>query len=94
MSADDGLDRFEVFIQWDSGESHVHAETVSAPDPEMALHLAKRNVDVRREPLDIWVVPRDSIVRTSDDDTTLTPSIDRSYRNVQWYAENDPKPDV
>lgn len=94
MSSDDGLERFEVFVQWNRGDAHVHAETVTASDAKMALHLAKRNVDVRRGPLDIWIVPRDAVTRTSDDDTTLSPSLDRDYRNVQWYAENDPRPDA
>lgn len=82
------MEPYEVFVQWQRGEPHEHAETVTAPDPEMALTLAKRNVDVRSEPVDVWVAPQAAMRKTSADDTTLTPSTDRGYRNVQWYAEH------
>ena len=80
---------FEVFVQWQRGDAHTHAITVRASDTEMALTLAKRNIDVRREPVSIWAVPRDEIKRTTMDDTTLVPSTEREYRNISWYARND-----
>lgn len=82
------LEPYEVFVRWQRAEPHEHAETVNAPDREMALTLAKRNVDVRSEPLEIWVVPRAAITATDPDDSTLAPSTDRGYRNVAWYAQN------
>ena len=89
MADDDRLEPYEVFVQWRRGKPHEHAETITASDPDMALHLAKRNVDVRGEPVSIWVSPRAAMRTTTGDDTTLTPSTDRGYRSVQWYAEND-----
>lgn len=80
------MEPYEVFVQWQRGKPHQHAETVTAPDDEMALMLAKRNVDVRAGPLEIWVVPRSEIARTPPNDETLTPSTDREYRNVTGYA--------
>jgi len=77
---------FEVFVQWQRGKPHEYAETVNATDREMALVLAKRNVDVRAEPISIWVAPRSAFAATTPEDTTLAPSTDREYRNVAYYA--------
>lgn len=97
-TADDAGDRpteepYEVFVQWERGQPHEYAETVNAPDAEMALLLAKRNVDVRAEPLEIRVAPRRAFLSTAPDDPTLTPSTDRSYRNVASYARQLEGPD-
>jgi len=86
----DDVEPYAVFVQWQRGKPHEYAETITASDEEMALHLAKRNVDVRSGPESIWVAPRAAIAASAADDTALVPSTDRDYRNVQWYAENDP----
>lgn len=82
------LEKYEVFVQWERGQPHEHAETVTAPDRDLALVFAKRNIDVRNDPVNIWVVPDSEVNRTAPDDTTLVPSTDRGYRSVGWYAEN------
>jgi len=85
---EDGMEPYEVFVQWKRGEPHQHAETIDAPGDEMAVMLAKRNIDVRQEPLSIWTVPRRELTRTDPDDRTLVPTTDRSYRSVGWYAKH------
>lgn len=85
---DDEMEPYEVFVQWERGDPHQHAETIDAPSAEMAVMLAKRNVDVRQEPLSIWTVPRRELTRTGPGDRTLVPETDRSYRSVGWYARN------
>ena len=81
-------DVFEVFVQWERGQPHEHAETVNAPDADMALTLAKRNVDLRSGPVDVWVAPRRAMRRAGSDDPALTPTTDRSYRTVRWFVDN------
>lgn len=81
------MEAYEVFVQWKRGKPHEHAETITASDPEMALTLAKRNVDLRSEPVSIWVSPQSAMARTASDEPSLVPSTDRAYRNVRWYAE-------
>ncbi|MFB6360923.1 MAG: hypothetical protein ABEH59_06320 [Halobacteriales archaeon] len=83
-----GVEPYEVFVQWERGEPHEHAETIDAPSDAMAAMLAKRNIDVRSEPLSIWVTPRRTLTRTPGTDPSLVPETDRSYRSVQWYAEH------
>lgn len=85
----EGVEPYEVLVQWKRGEPHEHAETIDAPSDRMALMFAKRNIDMRQEPLSIWVVPRGEVTRSQPDDPTLKPNTDRSYRNIQWYAEHE-----
>ena len=80
-------ERYDVFVQWQRGKPHEYAETVNASDPEMAFLLARRNVDVRAEPISIWVAPRSAMYQSDMDDATLAPSTDRSYREVAYYAQ-------
>lgn len=86
--AREGVEPYEVLVQWRRGEPHEHAETIDAPSDRMALMLAKRNVDMRQNPLSIWVVPRAAVSRTAPEDPTLELATDRSYRNIRWYAEH------
>lgn len=79
---------YEVLVQWKRGAPHEHAETIDAPTDRMALLLAKRNIDMRQEPLSIWVVPREAVSRTDPEDPTLSVDTDRSYRQISWYAKN------
>lgn len=81
------MESYYVFVQWDRGKPHEYAQTITAADDEMALMLAKRNVDLRSEPVDIWVAPRSSFTQESPgEDPSLTPSTDREYRNVTGYT--------
>lgn len=80
------MEPYEVFVQWDRGKPHQHAQTVTAADDEMALMLAKRNIDLRSEPLEVWVTPRSAITRSDPDDTTITPTTDREYRRITGYT--------
>lgn len=84
--------RFDVYVQWKRGEPHQHEESIRASDLDVALMLAKRNVDVRQEPLSLRVVPRTATKTTKLGDPTLTPGTDRSYRNVQGYPTKEINP--
>lgn len=86
---EDSVVPYEVLVQWKRGAPHEHAETIDAPTDRMALLLAKRNIDMRQEPLSIWVVPRNAVSRTQPEDPTLKFGTDRSYRQISWYAENE-----
>ncbi|WP_165875244.1 hypothetical protein [Natrarchaeobius chitinivorans] len=80
------MEPYRVFVQWQRGKPHEYAQTVTAADDEMALMLAKRNIDLRSDPLDIWVTPESEITEMSKDETALTPSTDRTYREVSGYS--------
>lgn len=78
-------ERFDVYVQWDRGKPHQFEETVRASDLNTALMLGKRNVEFRREPVSLRVVPRQVTITTKFDDPTLSTSTDRQYRNVDVY---------
>lgn len=81
-----GEERFDVFVQWQRGKPHEYAETILAPDAEMALLHAKRNIDVRGDPLSIWVAPQNAMAKSAANDPALRPSTDRSYRQPAGYS--------
>lgn len=73
---DVNVEPYEVFVQRQRGQSHEYAGTVNASDPELTLLFVKRNIDVRSEPVNIWLASRSAFHRTSPDDTTLVPHTD------------------
>src|SRR5512138_3769778 len=86
-NGDNQLQLWEVFIQEKPGDSHIHAGSLHASDPEMALQNA-RDVYTRRGQVNsIWVVPSESITATVPDDNKsfFEPAYDKIYRHPQFY---------
>ena len=77
---------YEVFHQKARGEHHVHVGSVHAPDPEMALLLAKEQFARRAACANLWVVRSDHIHATDyrDEDMFLH-ATDKSYREAFGY---------
>ncbi len=80
------MDIYEVFRRGGHKEPFVHAGTVTAPDPEMALIMAKECFLRRGEGEHVWVVRRHD-VHSFSEDTDLTVSSDKSYRFPEAYRE-------
>ncbi len=78
---------WEVFLQKKSGQAHVHAGNVHAPDKEMALQNARDVYSRRNEAVSIWVVAAEHIYATSPDDKGpfFDPANDKIYRHPQFY---------
>lgn len=79
---------FEVFIQRNHGENHVHVGSLDAPSAEMALQTARENFTRRDPAVNIWVVARTQILATKYEQSHLDREMDRSYREVSGYTEN------
>ncbi len=78
---------YEVFHQQTRGEPHVYVGSVHAPDPEMALILAKEQYARRQACVNIWVVPIDAITASSyEDDDIFERGTDKSYRESWGYV--------
>jgi ring-1,2-phenylacetyl-CoA epoxidase subunit PaaB len=77
---------YEVFHQKARGEHHVHVGSVHAPDPEMALVLAKEQYARRMACVNLWVV-KASDIQSSDyaDQDMFAHAIDKSYREAYGY---------
>jgi len=79
---------WEVFVQEELGEPHVHAGSVHAFDKETALGNA-RDVYARRGRLhSIWVVQAEEITASApeDDGPFFDPGNDKVYRHPQFYT--------
>ena len=77
---------FEVFHQQARGEPHIHVGSVHAPDPEMALILAKEQYCRRQACVNLWVVPATAITATSyENDDIFERVTDKSYRESWGY---------
>ncbi len=81
-----GFDAYEVFAQTDSMRPHEHQFSLLAPNPEMALTLAKENFLRRSNITSIWVVRRDHIVKSQPADRAQFARLDKSYRMKQSYS--------
>lgn len=62
---------WEVFHQKKTGQQHQHAGIVHAPNPQMALVLAKEQFGRRGQTANLWVVRSSEIFSTSYDDSDM-----------------------
>jgi ring-1,2-phenylacetyl-CoA epoxidase subunit PaaB len=81
-------DVWAVFLQARRRDPHVYVGDVHAPDPEMALVLAKESY-ARRDPcVNLWVVRADHIYTTPPEATDVfEPATDKSYRFGGSYRQ-------
>ncbi len=79
--------RWEVFVQEELGEPHMHAGSVQANDAKLAL-LNARDVYSRRGAVkSIWVVPAQAVTASSPEDIGpfFEPANDKMFRYPQFY---------
>lgn len=82
---------WEVFVQEKRGDAHINVGAVHAPDPEMALILAKETF-VRRQPcVNLWIVNTKDVHATEYEDSEMFHyTFDRSYRNTTGFKLDKP----
>jgi ring-1,2-phenylacetyl-CoA epoxidase subunit PaaB len=78
------MDVYEVFKRSGHKEPFAHAGSVMAPDPQMALIMAKECFVRRREGEHLWVTRRADIHSFSDE-SLLEIAADKSYRFPEAY---------
>jgi ring-1,2-phenylacetyl-CoA epoxidase subunit PaaB len=78
---------WEVFVRPRRGLSHVHAGSLHADDPELALRNARDVFTRREEGVSIWVVPSAEVVASSPDekDAFFDAAGDKPYRHPTFY---------
>ena len=77
---------YEVFHQSRKGEPHEHVGAVHAPDPGMALQLARDQFARRLSCVSLWVVKSRDITMTDyQDQTFFARSTDKSYRDPKGF---------
>lgn len=80
------MDVYEVFRRAGHKEPFEHCGAVMAPDPEMALLVAKECFVRRREGQHLWVVRR-SDIHSFKDESLLDIAADKSYRFASAYRD-------
>lgn len=82
---------WEVFVRAKRGVSHVHAGTVHAPDPELALQNARDLFTRRLEGVSLWVVRSTDVTASDPADAAslFEPAIDKSFRHPSDFELPD-----
>ena len=80
------MDVYEVFRRSGHKTPFEHCGNVIAPDPDMALILAKECFLRRREGEHVWVVRR-SDIHSFSDESLLEIAADKSYRFAEAYRD-------
>jgi ring-1,2-phenylacetyl-CoA epoxidase subunit PaaB len=80
------VETYEVFRRSGHKSPFEHCGTVIAPDPDMALMLAKECFLRRREGDHLWVARR-SDIHSFADESILDIAADKSYRFAQAYRD-------
>jgi ring-1,2-phenylacetyl-CoA epoxidase subunit PaaB len=80
------MEVYEVFRRSGHKDPFEHCGAVMAPDPDMALLMAKECFLRRREGEHLWVVRRTAIHSFSDE-SLLEIAADKSYRFASAYRD-------
>ena len=81
---------YEVFHQDKRGKQHVHVGTVRAPDPEMALVLAKEQFARRLTCSNLWVVKTSDVYAFSyEDEDMFATTPEKTHREAAAYKSRD-----
>jgi ring-1,2-phenylacetyl-CoA epoxidase subunit PaaB len=80
------MQTYEVFRRSGHKSPFEHCGAVIAPDPELALLLAKEQFLRRREGEHLWVVRR-SDIHSFKDESLLDIGADKSYRFASAYRD-------
>lgn len=83
-------DTYEVFHQTKKGDAHVHVGSVHAPDPQMALQMARDQFARRLKCASIWVVNSRHITATDYQDEDFFAQVtDKTYRDPKAFEAPD-----
>jgi ring-1,2-phenylacetyl-CoA epoxidase subunit PaaB len=80
------METYEVFRRSGHKDPFTHCGAVIAPDPQMALLMAKECFLRRREAEHLWVVKR-SDIHSFGDESLLEIAADKSYRFASDYRD-------
>ncbi len=77
---------YEVFHQTKKGDPHMYVGSVHAPDPEMALHMARDQFARRLKCVSLWVVRTTDITATDyQDNDFFAQTTDKTYRDPKGF---------
>jgi ring-1,2-phenylacetyl-CoA epoxidase subunit PaaB len=90
LSGNEEWGTYEVFHQKKRGDQHVHVGIVHAPNPEIALVLAKEQYGRRRITANLWVVRSNHVHASEYDDQDMWQTVpEKTYREATDYYVMD-----
>lgn len=79
---------YEVFHQEKRGKQHTHVGSVHAPDPQMALVLAKEQYARRGKCVNLWVVKTSNIFAFNmEDEDMFATTPEKVHREAGIYSK-------
>ncbi|HQY21680.1 MAG TPA: hypothetical protein PLX80_12630 [Ignavibacteria bacterium] len=77
---------YEVFHQTKKGDRHLHVGSLHAPNPEMAVILAKEQFARRYKCVNLWVVSTGDVISTGyDNEDIFDTTPEKVYREAGGY---------
>jgi len=90
LSGHEEWETYEVFHQKKRGEQHIHVGIVHAPNPEIALVLAKEQFGRRRVTANLWVVKTAHVYASRYEDQDIWETVpEKTYREASDYYVMD-----
>ncbi|MDZ4713545.1 MAG: 1,2-phenylacetyl-CoA epoxidase subunit B [bacterium] len=81
---------YEVFHQAKKGDRHIHVGSLHAPNPEMAVILAKEQFARRYKCVNLWVVKTSDVFITDyEDEDIFETNPGKIYREAGGYKVMD-----
>ncbi|MDH3251982.1 MAG: 1,2-phenylacetyl-CoA epoxidase subunit B [Ignavibacteria bacterium] len=78
---------YEVFHQAKKGDAHVYVGSVHAPDPHLALQMARDQFARRLKCVSLWVARSRDITATDyQDEDFFAQTTDKSYRDPKAFG--------
>ncbi len=78
------MNSYEVFLKKQGKDEFRHAGTLDAPDPDMALMLARETHSRRGEGAEMWIVDRTDVF--VGDEAQLSVTADQAHRHNDGAA--------
>ncbi len=90
MQTNSHLPTYEVFHQEKRGKQVVHVGIVHAPNPEMALVMAKEVFGRRGKTTNLWAVKTSEVYTFSEEDETMfETTAEKLFRDPAFYKVRD-----
>jgi ring-1,2-phenylacetyl-CoA epoxidase subunit PaaB len=89
-SSDDVKSEFEIYHLIKRGKQHIHAGTVLASDPRLAMLKAKETLNNGKLVYNIWAIKKDKIRFTSEEEKEYWITLpDKKFRDASDYKGGD-----
>jgi 1,2-phenylacetyl-CoA epoxidase PaaB subunit len=77
---------YQIFTQKNAGDQHISATTIAARSATEAIDAAHRQLDNADDLHNIWAIPADELVSTTDA-KLIWDNTDQSYRLARGYSK-------